>query len=526
MPINLDMSLADLFKKKSAAAVATAIPAMGWLPIPLWAEPTNFALRGPAGAGKTTVLSWMLETIIARGDGGFCVDPKGTTMERFWRDGDKIFNLFDARSVRWSLFSEIRTRADIPLMAQCIVTDSSGTKNNSDWDDDARTFLEPILEAIWKSGRTNMREILHLCCVATQEELAEKGYLAGTPAEAWLKPENVRYFGSIQGVLAKRLNFLKYDFPNQDQPLFSIRDFVDSLPAHGPNGNFLWFTFPALQRKVLRPLYSIVIGLFFSQMLARKIVPNTRIWASLDELTQLGDINMLSEVAAMGREYGLSLLLGFQNQSQMHEVYGPEKTKSILSNCSTKFIFRPADAETAGVDSASLGFYDEKRWTRGASDSAGQSKSTSDGLTEHHITDAYAVPKGELQELPNLTCYVRIQELPPAMLVVPYHSRKLADPPEFFVPVPEVPEVPDEPEDGAGRPDDGPPMDDFPGEPAGWGIDHDYVDSDGVIHDEPVHFAEVTEDEYHSRDLTDSSDHSPNETPHHHSRDDANSMSF
>ncbi len=489
MNITLDTSLADLFPgRRKQIAEATTLPPIGTLRIPQWAETTHIAIRGPSGVGKTNVIHWLMEGIIARGDSGLFVDPKGSLMKAHYQEGDEIFNVFDVRSVRWSLLAEIKTLADVETIVNCVIPDSSGTTHDSTWDEDCRTFLAPMLAGLHKAGRTNPREILHLASVATPQELKATGYWDGTPAEIWFDPDNPRYFASIRGTLAKRLKFLQYDFKDTSKPLFSIRDFVRSLPARGPNGKRLWLPFPELQQEALKPMFSIFIGLFFTEMMARPLDLSARIWAELDEATALGDIYKFARAFAAGREYGLGLIICFQNDSQMHEVYGEKRTTSIMSNCNTKVIFRPADPKTADNDSESLGHFSARRWTRGASDSSGVAKSTSDGLTEQFIPKENSVPVSELETIPNLTAYIKIQELPPALLVMPYYDKKLDNPPEFYIPYQDPPADDPSAEDAQPAGTGGEAVSGRAnGTPEDGGIDFNYVDTDGVIRDEPQH---------------------------------------
>jgi hypothetical protein len=83
--------------------------------VPAQDEAKHFKVIGTTGTGKSTAIREMLAAALARGDRAVIADPDAGYLQRFYRPdrGDVLLNPFDERSVKWDLFSEIKSAYDV-----------------------------------------------------------------------------------------------------------------------------------------------------------------------------------------------------------------------------------------------------------------------------------------------------------------------------------------------------------------------------------------------------------------------------
>src|SRR4051812_40787933 len=89
-------------------------------------EATHFLFAGATGSGKTQGINTILKTVRTRRTRAVIADSGGSSLSRFYADGDQIFNPLDARSVQWSPFCEIRVDQDCSNLARAAIPDSAG----------------------------------------------------------------------------------------------------------------------------------------------------------------------------------------------------------------------------------------------------------------------------------------------------------------------------------------------------------------------------------------------------------------
>jgi hypothetical protein len=89
-------------------------------------ETKHFKLIGTTGTGKSTAIRELLGAALARGDRAVIADPDGGYLGRFhdrYR-GDIVLNPFEANSVKWDLFAEIRNSYDVEQLASGLIPSS------------------------------------------------------------------------------------------------------------------------------------------------------------------------------------------------------------------------------------------------------------------------------------------------------------------------------------------------------------------------------------------------------------------
>ncbi|MCC6925722.1 MAG: type IV secretion system DNA-binding domain-containing protein [Novosphingobium sp.] len=182
---------------------------IGTVGIPAWLECRHFAILGTTGAGKTTVLRQMLDTVEARGEPALVYDTSGEFVAHYYRPerGDIILNPFDSRSVYWSPFLEIAHPADADRIARQLVSET-GERDDDVWLETSRILVANVLRVLSAEGRTTLPDLLNALQAKTKEEM--KVWLAGTSSARTFEDDADRATGSVLFMLAKASNLLQF----------------------------------------------------------------------------------------------------------------------------------------------------------------------------------------------------------------------------------------------------------------------------------------------------------------------------
>jgi len=130
------------------------------------------------------------------------------------------------------------------------------------------------------------------------------------------------------------------------------------------------------RRDVVSPLLCSILQMIISRNIAKR--RNEPLICCLDELPTIF-LPSLTNFLNESRSEGFVGLLGFQNLSQLEKIYGKESAKAIFGGCATKFLFNPAEEESAKIFSEMLGDEDIKYFQK--------SKSHNSGKTSHSTSE-------------------------------------------------------------------------------------------------------------------------------------------
>jgi len=174
---------------------------------------------------------------------------------------------------------------------------------------------------------------------------------------------------------------------------------------------------PKLQRQ-LGPLYSVFIDLLIVHHLSLPNDTGRRIWYGLDELSALGKIPGLPQLANLGRSKGAAIVAGTQSYPQLDLIYGPEQRKALLNGFATKLVFRNEDEQTLEELSKAMGRREIERARENLSTPI---NSTRGGVTRMSETaeDVLILPD-EIKNLPALHFYVQSSGYPVTKTSIDY----------------------------------------------------------------------------------------------------------
>jgi type IV secretory pathway TraG/TraD family ATPase VirD4 len=376
-------------------------------------ETKHFKLIGTTGTGKSTAIAELLGAALMRGDSAVFADPDGGYLGRFYDRyrGDVVLNPFEANSVKWDLFAELRNSYDVEQLAAGLIP-ATEDPSASEWRGYARTFLCAVVRRCHVAGSRDLAELWRLLTMASMDEL--RPIVDGTPAQPFLDPDNARMFGSIRSVMGSAIAALDYIQAQRAAP-FSVREWVRMRAF--PRALFI--PYKAGQIAALRSIIATWMRLAIFEAMSQPEGRDQRLWFVVDELDALGAIEGLKDALARLRKFGGRCVLGFQSIAQVSCTYGQSAAQTLVENCGNTFILRCSGSENGGTSQFASRLIGDReilrrQVSRGsdreiALSNRGARRSRS--ITEQHATEPAVMPS-ELEQLPDLCGYLKTASSP------------------------------------------------------------------------------------------------------------------
>jgi hypothetical protein len=371
--------------------------------VPALDETKHFKLIGTTGTGKSTAIQEILTRALARGDRAVIADPDGGYLQRFYRPdrGDVVLNPFDQRSVKWDLFSEIRSAYDVEQLARSLIPDHEGQDRS--WRGYARTFFTAVTRQAHEAGIKDVEELYRLLVVADTGEL--RGLVRGTPAQPFLDEHNGRMFDSIRSVTSSAVGALEY-VGKQKALGFSVREWVDAKTP-----GVLFIPYKAGQIAALRSTVSAWMRLAIFEAMDQDqhdSGSNDRLWFVVDELDALGQIDGLKDALARLRKFGGRCVLGFQSIAQVSSTYGHGDAHTIVENCGNTLILRCSASEGGGTARFASQLIGEREVMHTTVSKSRRLTELFGSVTRsEHLSVEPAVLPSQVEQLPDLAGYLK-----------------------------------------------------------------------------------------------------------------------
>lgn len=383
---------------------------VGNVPVPRDLETRGILLAGAPGTGKSQTLTHALDALREEKSAAVIADASCIYVSRYYDKsrGDIIINPFDKRSISWSPLAEIESIGDIPALAKSMIPDAEGEAQ--EWNHYAQTFLEAILEHCFNESLNN-RELFRLISVATIEELRE--ICVGTPVEPMLADGNDRMFGSVRSIASSAVKGYQYLDPDAGVDSFSIRKHIEQ-----ERDGWIFISYQQQHRMALKSMIAACVDIASRAVLSLPPSFDRRVVFALDELSLLGKVQSIVDLATNGRKHGAVIIAGLQTIAQMRDAYGQETAQTLLACLGSWLVLRVGDAETAEYMSRYIGEEEKIRIVSSSGKNSTfmgmGSKSTS--LQEQYTKDRAVLPS-EIQRLPDMVGYFNLAGPTPTVLV-------------------------------------------------------------------------------------------------------------
>lgn len=381
----------------------------------------NVAFLGGMGTGKSQGFFNFLDA--ARPSVKAVIyDITGDFVERFYDPsrGDVILNPFDERCAPWSIFADLRTEIDYTTVSQYFVQ-KSGSETNPVFVDGARLLLEDVLKLVQlEPGLTrSMGEVAQIILTKPLDELVALIRKHGLPSSGSLSPDNPRTSESVRFTLTNQIALRFFRLFNEAESKFSIRKFIES-----ESKGWIFITSHPEQHAVIKPFAAAWLELALLAAMGGRPINHTRVIFSIDELASLPYLHALEIGLTQGRKFGVSSLLGFQNQAQVEAIYGKEMARVLTANAQTKVVFRTEDADSAKSLAETLGKQEIDEASEGLSFGIESSRDSSQ-ISRRRAEMGIVLPS-EIQTLPDLTAFLKVAgNFPVARVSIPYQQREL-----------------------------------------------------------------------------------------------------
>ncbi len=317
-----------------------------------------------------------------------------------------VLNPFEALSVRWDPFAEIRAPWDVEQLASGLVPATEDPAAR-EWRGYARTFVAAVMRRCCECGWRDAGELWRLLTTATNAEL--RPLVAGSPAQPFLDPENARMFGSIRSVAASAAAALEYVCAQRARS-FSVRDWVS-----GGRG-VLFMPYSAPQIAALRTIIATWMRLaIFEAMVDAGADGACGSWStsSIRSGPSTG-----SRTRWRGCENSAVAASRVSSRSRRSQAtYGAGEAQTIVENCGNTLILRCSASEHGGTSQFASRLIGERevlrRQTSRGRDrgwlAGGARRSTS--VSEQRVVEN-AVLAAELEQLPDLAGYLKTASSP------------------------------------------------------------------------------------------------------------------
>jgi type IV secretion system protein VirD4 len=161
----------------------------------------------------------------------------------------------------------------------------------------------------------------------------------------------------------------------------------------------LYFVVHPADKRRLRPLTRLITTQVVLALMQRhEHITEPRVLIMLEEVAELGALDVVATALALGRGYGLKLYLIAQDLSQLETAWGG-KSKSVVANCAIRIASAPNDLGTAELLSKMCGTMTVRHTVRNYSGSRLSALLPHTMTTEHDAQRSLLTPD-EVMRLP------------------------------------------------------------------------------------------------------------------------------
>jgi len=308
------------------------------VPMRKGSETLHTMIGGAQGTGKSQQFFRLMRQWRERGKRAIIYDPTGEFTQAFYREGkDILMNPLDARSPNWNIWNEIERDYHFDNMANGLIPDPA--EADPFWAQAGRMVLKDVYRVLGREGRRTNADLYNSIAKSNLDAL--HALLVGTAGATYVDPITERTGMSLKMTVQNQLESFRFLHDRGDP--FSIRRWV----REDESDSWMFITAREAMREALKPVLSLWIDTAIKAVLDLEPVHRERLWFALDELPTLQKLDILKLALTNTRKYGLCMVLGIQDFSQLYETYGQHLARTIISGCQTKLLLRVTDGDAA-----------------------------------------------------------------------------------------------------------------------------------------------------------------------------------
>ena len=379
------------------------------IPISQRQEVTHFMAVGGTGAGKTTILWPWVQQAIARGDRVLIFDSKGDFTQKV-PEPFTLLSPTDARSSRWVIGRDIRTKLEAGSLAETLIREpQGGSKSDPMWIQGSRALLTGLITDLQAryGERWGFAHLAAECSstLASFEKLKAMimreapmcvRLLGGEEAEA----SNRTTDGFLTQIVSSMTQVIHLGVSAQDlhdNPGWSVRSW---LAAKTPSTVVIGFR-GEQSKEMSRAWASSIIQRVALQVGGLKdVAPHERrIWLIVDEAPEAGRVPFITTSLTTLRSKGMRVVLGFQTLASVRIEYDKDTAQIWEGQCDIKIIGKL----TAGADqewaSRLLGDREVERYQHQLSQQSGSDQRGQHSSSWQRVREPILMPASFGQEL-------------------------------------------------------------------------------------------------------------------------------
>lgn len=310
---------------------------IGSVTIPDVLETRHAFIFGLTGAGKSVLLFQYLAAIQEAIRRCVCNDFKGELTAVFFRPGtDKLLNPLDKRGLGWTIFNEIKIKADFSAIAGSLIPPSSG--DDRFWSMAAQDVFRGIMAALWQQGKRTNAD-LWAALTSPVADIAEllKTTPMGAAGLSYIQDASSKQAASVIAVLMSYVSWLEYAIDGD----FSTRAWVES------GSGTIFITGRTEIENTVKPFTSMFIDLLGKRILS---APDTTdesqtIHLLLDEFSNMQKLPTIKRLTTAGRSKRSIITLAAQEIAAIEHINGREDTRTLLNNTALKLVLQLNDPD-------------------------------------------------------------------------------------------------------------------------------------------------------------------------------------
>lgn len=311
-------------------------------------ECNHFMIVGGTGAGKTTILWPIVQEAIARGDKVLLFDSKGDFSQKV-PEPFTLLSPTDARSSRWILGRDIRTKLEAQALAGTLIQEPpGGSKSDPMWVQGSRALLAGLITDLqarygekWDfshlayESAAALADWERLKAVIAREAPMCTILLGGEDAES----PNRTTMGFLMQIVSSLTQVIHLGVSAHElhaNPGWSVRSWLA-----GKTPNTVVIGYRGEQSEQMSQAWAAsIIERIVRQVggMSDAAPEQRRVWLVIDETPVAGYIPSITTALTTLRSKGTRVALGFQTRAQVREKYSKDTATVWEGQCGIKII--------------------------------------------------------------------------------------------------------------------------------------------------------------------------------------------